>query len=283
MDLAKAACGSPYLSSTPLDLQVRNSHDIDYECFCQGNPIAVRTCTLSTTKILAGAPKPITMTNGTFATFDYCRNLPTVEGRRKNDFTLWDFNEVRKSYSAFPPSHLAGFLSLIIIPIFSESSCPVLGPPSRPPSSQLVREIVTKLDFKSLFVPPAVAEQILQEPDSLEFFRGLDSMYTAGGPLSDSAGDLISSVTSVCQLYGSTETSQIPMLIPLPEDWAYMEFHPDLKLEMRPVDSDDGVCELVHHMGKSTEKIAALNHNFPDIAEYPTRDLFMPHPIKDGL
>ena len=191
---------------------------------------------------------------------------------------------MRKFYSPFPPSHLAGFLSLVIVPIFSESSCPVLGPPLRPPSGQLVREIMTKQEIKSLFVPPAIADQVLQEPDGLDFFKGLDFMYTAGGPLSDSAGDLISSVTSVCQLYGSTETSQIPMLVPEPENWAFMEFHPSLKLEMRPVSfGDDGVCELVHHTDESTEKIAALNHNFPGIREYRTCDLFKPHSAKAGL
>lgn len=230
-----------------------------------------------------GTPKPITMTHGTFATFDYCRKLPTVQGRRNNDFTLWDSTDTRKFYSAFPPSHLAGFLSMVIIPIFSEASCPVLGPPLRPPSGQLVKEIMEKQMLKGLFIPPSVAEQLLQEPGGLDFFRGLDFMYTAGGPLSQSAGDLISGVTPVCQLYGSTETSQIPMLVPLPDDWAYMEFHPVVKFEMRPVGSEEGVCELVHHMDATTEKVAALNYNMPGAAEYATRDLFTPHPTKPGL
>ncbi|KAL8822839.1 MAG: hypothetical protein Q9191_006436 [Dirinaria sp. TL-2023a] len=230
-----------------------------------------------------GTPKPITMTHGTFSTFDHCRKLPTVQGRRNNDFTLWDSTETRRFYSAFPPSHLAGVLSLIIIPIFSEASCPVLGPPLRPPSGELVREIMEKQRLKSLFMPPSVAEQIMQEPDGLDFFRGLDFMFTAGGPLSQSAGDLISSVTSVCQLYGSTETAQIPMLVPLPGDWAYMEFHPAVKLEMRSVDSEENICELVHYMDATTEKVTALNYNIPGATEYATRDLFIPHPTKPGL
>ena len=105
-------------------------------------------------------------------------------------------------------------------------------------------------------------------------------MYTAGGPLSHSAGDLVS---RVCQLYGSTETSQIPMLVPLPEDWAYMEFHSSVKLEMRPTGSDDGVCELVLSTDAATERIAALNHNIPGFVTYATKDLFMPHVEKTGL
>ena len=146
-----------------------------------------------------------------------------------------------------------------------------------------MKEITEKQNLRILFIPSAIAERILQEPAGLEFFRGLDLMCTAGGPLSQSAGDLISGVTSVCQLYGSTETSQIPMLVPLPEDWAYMEFHPSVKLGMRSTGSDDGVCELVLYTDATTEKIAALNHKIPGVSTYATRDLFMPHVQKPGL
>ncbi|KAL8724361.1 MAG: hypothetical protein Q9166_007997 [cf. Caloplaca sp. 2 TL-2023] len=230
-----------------------------------------------------GAPKPITMTNGTFATFDYCRNLLEISGRKRNDFSLWDSKPGRKFYSAFPPSHLGGFLSQIIIPIFSEASSPVLGPPLRPPSAELVREIMEQQRLRSLFIPPALAEQILQSADGVEFFKGLDFMYTAGGPLSQSAGDLIARATVLVQLYGSTETSHIPQLVPQPEDWEYMEWHPAVKYEMRAVDSDDAVRELVLHMDSGTEKTAALNHNIPGAKEYSTRDLFKSHPTKPGL
>lgn len=172
------------------------------------------------------------MTHGTFATNDFCRLLPTIPGRRKNDLTLWDSKDGRKFYSAFPPSHLAGFLSIIIIPIFSEASSPVLGPHLRPPSGDLVVTIMEHQDLRGLFVPPAIAEQILLEPDGLAMFKKLDFMYTAGGPLSESAGDVICRVTTLCQIYGSTGTSQTPQLIPSPEDWAYMKWHPVVKHEM---------------------------------------------------
>ncbi|KAI4156985.1 MAG: hypothetical protein L6R39_000848 [Caloplaca ligustica] len=231
-----------------------------------------------------GTPKPITMTHGTFATFDYCRNLPEIPGRKRNDFSLWDSTPGRRFYTAFPPSHLGGFLSQIIVPIFSEASSPVIGPPLMPPSADLVREIMEQQRLRSLFIPPAVAEQILEAPDGLDFFKGLDFMYTAGGPLSQNAGDAIARATVLVQLYGSTETSQIPQLVPQPEHWEYMEWHPIVKHEMRVTDSDDNtIRELVLYMDSDTEKTAALNHNIPGATEYPTRDLFKSHPTKPGL
>lgn len=54
-----------------------------------------------------GLPKPITMTHGTFATMDNDRNLPNVEGRKRLDFTIWDFSGGGKFYTAFPPFHVS--------------------------------------------------------------------------------------------------------------------------------------------------------------------------------
>ena len=54
-----------------------------------------------------GLPKPITMTNGTFATMDNDRNLPDVQGRKRLDFTIWDFSGGGKFYTAFPPFHVS--------------------------------------------------------------------------------------------------------------------------------------------------------------------------------
>ncbi|KAI4090749.1 MAG: hypothetical protein LQ344_004529 [Seirophora lacunosa] len=230
-----------------------------------------------------GIPKLVTMTHGTFATFDYCRNLPEIPGRRRIDFSLWDSKPSRKFYSAFPPSHLGGVLAQIIIPIFSEASSPVIGPPLRPPSGGLVTEIVEQQRLRSLLIPPAIASQILQSANGIDFFKGLDFLCTAGGPLSQAAGDLISRATTLIQLYGSTEAAILPLLFPSPEDWEYMEWHPAIKHEMRVADPDDTIRELVLHMDSGTEKTAALNHNLPGATEYSTRDLFQAHPTKPGL
>ncbi|KAL9006163.1 MAG: hypothetical protein Q9188_001089 [Gyalolechia gomerana] len=131
-----------------------------------------------------------------------------------------------------PTSHLAGFLSQVIIPIFSEPPSPVIGPPLRAPSAEFVRKTMEQERLRSLFIPPAVAEQILQFADGVDFFKRLDFMYTASGPLSQDAGDLIPKTTVLVQLYGSTETSQVPQLVPQPENWKYMEWQPTVKYEV---------------------------------------------------
>ena len=228
-----------------------------------------------------GVPKPVLMTHGTFATMDNDRNFPTVPGRKNHDLTMWDFDgKAGRIYEAFPLFHLARFYNKIIVPLYTQA-IPVWGPPSRPPSGALAAEILRQQSISGCVLPPSVAEQVLSEPDGLDVFKSLDAFCYAGGPLSLAAGDTISKVTRLCQFYGSTELGQIRQLLPAPEDWSYMQFHPYAKLEFRPV--DDGAFELLVLADESTRDSSALNHNYPGVNVWHTKDLFKPHPMKPDL
>ena len=157
----------------------------------------------------------------------------------------------------------------------------MLGPPQRPPSGSLISEVMRYQDIRGLYIPPSIAEQLLQQPNGLDHFKKLKFLCYAGGPLSPSAGEIISQVTQVCQFYGSTETSLIQQLAPSREDWHYMEWHPSCNLEMEP--SEDEAYEMVLHTSPKSGWISALSYNFPDIITWRTRDLFRPHPNKPGL
>lgn len=228
-----------------------------------------------------GLPKPVTMTHASFAVIDNDRNFPSIPGRRNHDLTVWDFhNDDARIYEPFPPFHLAGFYNKVTVPLFTHT-IPVFGPSSRPPSGALVAEIMRYQKLCGLFLPPVVAEQLLHEADGLSYFQGLDVFCYAGGPLSQAAGDAISTVTTVCQFYGSTELGQIRQLVPERGEWSYMEFHPLSKLEFQH--AEDDAYELVVFADSGTKGGAALNHNYPGVAEWRTRDLFRPHPTKKGL
>ena len=228
-----------------------------------------------------GLPKPVTMTHGSFAAIDNDRNFPVVSGRKNNDLTIWDFEgSPGRLYEPFPPFHLAGFFNKIMVPVFTHA-IPIFGPPLRPPSGALTAEILQRQSVRGCLLPPSVAEQLLSHAQGLELFEQLDLFCFAGGPLSDHVGDLISKKTNVCQFYGSTEVGQIRQLVPRPEDWSYMEFHPDAKLSLQPF--DDNVFELVLYADDTTKSSSMLNHNYPNRHTWPTKDLFTPHPSKKGL
>ena len=223
------------------------------------------------------------MTHATFAVLDNERYLPTVPGRKNRDYSIWDFNGGGRFYTVFPYFHLAGFLSLLINPIFTEASSPVLGPPLMPPSGSLLKEVMRHQKLRALYLPPSIAEQLLMEPGGLEFFRGLDFLCYTGGPFSPNAGELLSKVTELCPLYGSTEAFQVPQLAPSAEDWAWMEWNPHFKVQMQPSGDEAGAFELVLFADDSTKTISALNHNMPGVMEYRTKDLFKQHPQKPSL
>jgi thioester reductase-like protein len=224
------------------------------------------------------------MTHATFAVLDHERYLPTIPGRRNRDYSIWDLSSGGRFYTVFPYFHLAGFLSMLINPIFTEASSPVLGPPLLPPSGSLLKEVMRHQSLRALYLPPSIAEQLLSEPGGLEFFKGLDFLCYTGGPFSPSAGEQLSKVTELCPLYGSTEAFQVPQLAPSSsEDWAWMEWNPHFKLEMQPSQDEPGAFELVLFADQSTEEISALNHNMPGVAEYRTKDLFKQHPEKPKL
>ncbi|KAL9624366.1 MAG: hypothetical protein Q9160_001328 [Pyrenula sp. 1 TL-2023] len=228
-----------------------------------------------------GYPKPVISTHSSFAVIDYDHQFPRVPGRINNDFALWDFKfPGAVMYDAFPPFHLAGFTAKIVIPLFFNVSN-AFGPPLRPPSGALVAEIMHKLGVKGAYLPPVIVEQIFQQPNGIETLRNLDVLCYAGGPLSPAVGDELAKSCLVCQFYGSTEVGQVRQLVPEREDWSYMEFNPNNRLEFRP--DDDGTFELVLFADDTTEASCALNHNLPGVYEWRTKDLFTPHPTKAGI
>ncbi|KAL9623093.1 MAG: hypothetical protein Q9160_002607 [Pyrenula sp. 1 TL-2023] len=137
--------------------------------------------------------------------------------------------------------------------------------------------------LRALYLPPAVPEQLLLEPNGIDFFKELDFLAYTGGPFSPAAGERLSAVTELCPLYGSTEAFQVPQLKPSPENWAWMEWNPHFKLEMQLYDTEEGSYEVVLFADDSTADISALNHNMPGTSVYHTKDLFKKHPENDKL
>ena len=228
------------------------------------------------------------MTHGSFATLDNERNLPTLPGRKNRDLSIYNFDRGGgKFYTVFPYFHLAGFLSIVFNPLFTNASSPVLGPALMPPSGDLLKQVMTHQKLRALYVPPSLPEQMLHEPDGLELFRQLDFLCYTGGPFSQKAGETLSEVTELIPLYGCTETFQVPQVRPKDpkKDFAYMEWNPCCKLEMESSDDEAGTYEMIMYADDSNKDTCALHYNKPGIPEWRTRDLFKKHhdPSKTNL
>ncbi|KAK7745764.1 putative secondary metabolism biosynthetic enzyme [Cytospora paraplurivora] len=153
--------------------------------------------------------------------------------------------------------------------------------PGRPPTGHLVGEIMDQFKLKSIFCPPIIAEQLVQEPDGIEKCSNLKFLLYAGGPLSQTTGEALSKVTDVCQFYGQTETGAIQALVPKRKDWASLEWNPIQEAIMDPYDDD--VYEMIMRRNPSLEKVRSLSANFRDVEVWRTKDLFRRHPTNPAL
>ena len=157
----------------------------------------------------------------------------------------------------------------------------MLSPALRPATGKMLKEIMQHQRLRGLYLPPSIAEALLQESGGVENFQNLDFLCYAGGPLAKAAGDEISKVTDICQIYGGTETGQIHQIFPSRDDWGYMEWHPAENLTMEP--AEDDAYELIMDINTNSEDMSHLNHNFPNLTQYRTKDLFRSHPTKPNL
>ncbi|KAI8966246.1 acetyl-CoA synthetase-like protein [Daldinia sp. FL1419] len=226
-----------------------------------------------------GLPKPIIMTHGSLAVLDNEKNLPSLPGRKKRDWTMWTWEGEGRLYSAFPFFHLGGFLMYTTTSIFGNTAG-VFGPPNRVPDGTLLKEILSHQNLQVLVVPPSIIEQVLTEPNGIDLFKDLEFIGHGGAPFNHASGAKLSEVVELVTIFGSTETYPLPQLALRRDEWAWMEFNPFIKHEMQLFDPDEGTFELVLFADESTKDTTAIYHNLPGVGEYHTKDLFTRHPEK---
>jgi hypothetical protein len=109
----------------------------------------------------------------------------------------------------------------------------------------------------------------------------MSSQGYGGGPLSPSVGDrLVAEGCKLGSMYGGTEFGVTGRMITSqkrPEDWAWMEVYPTMTPRWIP--QGDGSFEL---QLLTTEKHQLAVENLPDVRGYSTKDVFVPHPTKEG-
>ena len=142
----------------------------------------------------------------------------------------------------------------------------------------------TKVD--SIILAAPFMEQIAKDPEMLDFItRNLKTITYGGGDVSEVAGGTLASRSRVFTFYGSTETGCFPTIRPLgkdpAEDWKYIQMHPAAGIEFRH--SGDGLFEAVIVRNTDFEDEQPVFKIFPHLMDYPTKDLWAPHPSKPNL
>lgn len=158
------------------------------------------------------------------------------------------------------------------------------------PSASGLVEGIKQSKAKVAIVPPSILEELVQEPDLLEYCAlSLDCIIYCGGDLPQQVGDVIAVKIPLYNQYGSTELGLLPMILSnsyrKPKDWKYLEFHPDMGLEFRSAMDDQYELCMVRQDLVETQQLVFTYPGFTDASEYATGDLFERHPSpeKSGL
>ncbi|KAJ5907445.1 hypothetical protein N7495_000127 [Penicillium taxi] len=226
-------------------------------------------------------PKLVMLTHSALSCTDNDPRVPVPEGRKAQNAAQFNFSPPAKFYAAFSPYSMAGAHSYMLLPAFSQTAAVVLGPSNMLPSGDLLSSVMKQQDIRAIYLPPSIIEQWAKYSTAYEQAKNLDFILYGGGPLATAVGDKLNKITDVCQTFGSLDMGHIQMLVPQPGDWAYIEPNPIEECDMQEV--DEGVFEMVLHCDEKFRGQRSLEHNYPDVTEWRTKDLFVPHPEKPGL
>ena len=154
---------------------------------------------------------------------------------------------------------------------------PTPGPIS---SAEGLVEGLKKAPAEAAFVPPLVLQELSQDPRLLEYCsQHLEFLLYGGGDLPQTIGDKIASKIRLVNQFGLTEVGMTANLLANNrsfQDWKYIQFHPDLGIEMQPI--ADGSYEFHVKFDPKKEEQQPTFTIFPDVEDFTSHDLFVPHP-----
>lgn len=218
-----------------------------------------------------GVPKPIIQTHGTVSALDAFSALPDLGFEIAYPKTC----EGKRIYMSFPLFHAAGIANFLYGPIYVGFTS-VLGP--YPPSAEIANAIHVHGNVQESLLPPTIVVELAKDPEHLKNLSRLDRITFGGGPLPRSIGDIVSTKTRLLNCLGSTECSGFPAQ-DCGEDWEYSKLSPCFGHEYRHVSGD--LYEQVIVRRPELEAYQGVFGTFPDLHEWPMKDLYSPHPTRE--
>lgn len=153
------------------------------------------------------------------------------------------------------------------------------------PSAEVVADALTHTTADVVLLAPPFVEEMCRTPEILDdILADVDSVFWIGGPIPKSVGDGVTKRTKLWTMIGMTEASVLPTIRPVDwphDDWQFVRFNPDAKIELRH--SSDDLYEAVIARHPDPERAQPCFKTFPDLAEWGTKDLYSPHPSKPDL
>lgn len=179
---------------------------------------------------------------------------------------------------------MAPFFHLMGLFCFVESIChntPFVLSPEKPMTVDLLTQIIDETHPVNSMLTPSVIEDIGSSIQGLHLLRKFEVIFFGGAPLSPRIGDLLCHDVMLQSIIGSSEAGLVASLATMDKkDWAWFEWNPHAAIDMHY--AANGTYELVLHRSE-TRDFNGIFHTYPELKEYRTKDLFVPHPTKAGL
>ncbi|CAI7667563.1 unnamed protein product [Penicillium bialowiezense] len=224
-----------------------------------------------------GMPKPVYLTNGFFMTLGASAYLPLPPGRVPGIY--YNLGQESLVLATTPLFHLMGIMPLVFSVWFR---VPTLLGPEKPPSVDFMIELLQTGRPTHAICAPSVLEDMSNSNEALLCLEKLDRVMFGGAPLSPEAGDRLQKHTQVVSVIGTSEVGWIPTLVPEdPANWGYFEWSEAYGIDMQ--DIGEGVFEMVIPRQENARDFKGIYHTFPDINEYPTKDLYTHHPTNPKM
>ena len=223
-----------------------------------------------------GVPKVVVQTHGTVATVDAWQLIPS---QGESPTIIDSFRGIRK-FTPFPAFHAAGLGMMLPLAVFC-NMVPVLPPTKTPLTAEIANLCHIFGNVQGTILPASVLTEMVREPEYLENLRSLKFVAFGGAPLPKEIGDIVKTVSWPVNWLGATEMVFTPLEKMEADDWEYMKFSPYMGAEFRHHSED--MYELVIVRQRKLDLYQGIFCTYPELDEYPMKDLYSKHPSKSDL
>ncbi|KAF2647901.1 acetyl-CoA synthetase-like protein [Lophiostoma macrostomum CBS 122681] len=226
-----------------------------------------------------GFPKPIFWTNDWANSLAEELHLEPPEGFQSMSGLLLG----SRVLSMFPRFHAAHLCCSLFFPLY-KGTVAIYPLANHVPMVKSARDALrhTRADVAAL-IPPQLEELGKDEALLAEVTRAVKHITWGGGPITDQTGDKLCSKISIFNSLGATEMGIWPTIRRndgRPDQWAYLRPHFAVNIIMEH--RVGNVHEAVIH--RNTEGyVQPVFQIHTTINEYPTGDLWVPHPDDPNL
>ncbi|KAJ7039836.1 hypothetical protein C8F04DRAFT_280625 [Mycena alexandri] len=195
----------------------------------------------------------------------------------------WDFSTTVRSAQGSAMFHPAGFASIVraaytgmTLAFFPPTTHAVGATPGRVMASA----VATKCTH--MFCPPMFLEKWAKNPADIEKLRNFTYVLFSGGPLAQSAGDVLEKHGVKLKVsYGTTEVAVMSLIFAKDENnagWQYFQFMPTLSPVLVPVDGDStGSLFQVIIKKSAINRLAVTNIEIDGVPAFDTKDIVQQH------